>query len=126
MLLGLFDEEGICLWRMGSTYITNGSRFRRRSSPRIIIACWGWDSSKPIQTSFKLQTDRQMAHVQTYKNGPHSDLSQKLLNEIAAAKLCLLKPAHRDAYDEQLRQKLSGATGVERSGTPHRVHQRPI
>ncbi len=39
--------------------------------------------------------DRQMAHVQTYKNGPHSDLSQKLLNEIAAAKLCLLKPATR-------------------------------
>ena len=48
--------------------------------------------------------DRQMAHVQTYKNGPHADLSQKLLNEISAAKLCLLKPERRKAYDEQLRR----------------------
>jgi hypothetical protein len=48
--------------------------------------------------------DRQMSHVQTYKNGPHSAESQKLLNEIAAAKLCLLKPAKRAAYDAELRQ----------------------
>src|SRR5260221_9736126 len=51
--------------------------------------------------------DRQMAHVQTYKNGPHSALSQKLLNEIAGAKLCLLKPAKREAYDVELRQRLA-------------------
>lgn len=51
--------------------------------------------------------DRQMAHVQTYKNGPHSAESQKLLNEIAAAKLCLLKPAKRAAYDVELRERLA-------------------
>jgi hypothetical protein len=51
--------------------------------------------------------DRQMAHVQTYKNGPHAAQSQKLLNEIAAAKLCLLKPAKRDVYDAELRQRLA-------------------
>src|SRR5260221_3553545 len=51
--------------------------------------------------------DRQMAHVQTYKNGPHSAQSQKLLNEIAAAKLCLLKPAKRDVYDAELRERLA-------------------
>jgi hypothetical protein len=50
--------------------------------------------------------DRQMSHVQTYKNGPRAELSQKLLNEIATAKLCLLKPQKREAYDEQLRQRL--------------------
>ncbi len=33
--------------------------------------------------------DRQMSHIQTYKNGPRAELSQKLLNEISAAKLCL-------------------------------------
>ena len=42
--------------------------------------------------------DRQMAHVQTYKTGPHSELSQKLLNEISAAKLCLLRP-QRNRFD---------------------------
>ncbi len=52
--------------------------------------------------------DRQMAHLQTYKNGPQAELSQKLLNEVATAKLCLLKPAKKTSYDEQLRQQ--GAT----------------
>lgn len=51
--------------------------------------------------------DRQMAHVQTYKNGPHSDLSQKLLNEIAAAKICLLRPQKKSAYDKQLREQMA-------------------
>jgi len=51
--------------------------------------------------------DRQMAHVQTYKNGPHSGESQKLLNEIAAAKLCLLKAPKRATYDAELRQRLA-------------------
>src|SRR5437899_1191664 len=50
--------------------------------------------------------DRQMSHVQTYKNGPRAELSQKLLNEIAAAKLCLLKPHKKGPYDEQFRQTL--------------------
>ncbi len=52
--------------------------------------------------------DRQMSHVKTYKNGPQADLSQQLLNEIATAKLCLMKPQKRAEYDEQLRSKLRG------------------
>ncbi|HEY2148826.1 MAG TPA: hypothetical protein VGH32_12875 [Pirellulales bacterium] len=56
--------------------------------------------------------DRQMSHVQTYKNGPHATESQKLLNEIAAAKLCLLKPAKRAAYDTELRQRLASEQPV--------------
>lgn len=68
--------------------------------------------------------DRQMAHVQTYKTGPHSDLSQKLLNEISAAKLCLLRPQKKAAYDEQLRQQLAAVPlgappfGWQPTGTP--------
>ena len=50
--------------------------------------------------------DRQMSHIQTYKNGPRAELSQKLLNEISAAKLCLLKPQKKGPYDAQLRQTL--------------------
>ena len=51
--------------------------------------------------------DQRMAHLRTYQAGKQSDLSQKLLNEVAAAKVCLLKPAKKAAYDEQLRQKLA-------------------
>lgn len=50
--------------------------------------------------------DRQMAHVQTYKHGKYAALSQKLLNELAAAKLCLLNKEKKAAYDAQLRQRL--------------------
>jgi hypothetical protein len=49
--------------------------------------------------------DRQMAHVRTFQTGPHSALSQKLLNEISAARVCLLNPAKKAVYDAKLRAK---------------------
>ena len=53
--------------------------------------------------------DRQMAHVRTFQSGRHGALSQQILNELAAARLCLLSPEKKTAYDEQLRAKMSGA-----------------
>src|SRR5688572_11248925 len=50
--------------------------------------------------------DRQMRHVQTFKTGQHSALSQLLLNEIATARLCLLAPAKKAAYDTDLQAAL--------------------
>lgn len=55
--------------------------------------------------------DRQMAHVRTFQTGPHSALSQKLLNEIAAARICLLDGAKKAEYDARLRTKLAVAAG---------------
>lgn len=52
--------------------------------------------------------DRQMAHVRTFQTGPHSAVSQKLLNEIAAARVCLLNPVKKGEYDRQLRARESG------------------
>ena len=48
---------------------------------------------------------RQMGHVRTYQTGQHSDLSQKILNEIAKAKVCLLNPDKKASYDDRLRSK---------------------
>lgn len=53
---------------------------------------------------------RQMAHVRSYQLGPHSALSQKILNEIAAAKVCLLTPSKKDGYDAELRTNLGAGT----------------
>ena len=47
--------------------------------------------------------ERQMAHVRTYQLGEYSELTQRILNELAAAKACLLDPARKAAYDGQLR-----------------------
>lgn len=49
--------------------------------------------------------DRQMAHVQTHKTGSHSALSQRLLNELSAAKLCLLNAKEKASYDAALRAR---------------------
>src|SRR5215469_11937243 len=49
--------------------------------------------------------DQRMAHVRTFQSGQNSALSQRVLNELSAAKLCLLNPAKRAAYDESLRAK---------------------
>ena len=54
-----------------------------------------------------ISADRQLTHVRSFANGPHSELSQKLLNEISAARLCLLVPDQKAAYDAQLRQRLT-------------------
>ena len=50
--------------------------------------------------------NRQMAYLQQRATGEHGALSQKLLNEVATAKVCLLSPARKAEYDEQLRPKL--------------------
>ncbi|MEI8375787.1 MAG: hypothetical protein WCJ35_23440 [Planctomycetota bacterium] len=48
--------------------------------------------------------DQRMAHVKSFQTGQHSTLSQKLLNEIAASRICLLNPEKKANYDESLRQ----------------------
>ncbi len=51
--------------------------------------------------------DRQMAHLRTFQAGPEGAHSQRLLNEIAAARLTLLDPSRRWAYDDALRSQLA-------------------
>jgi len=49
--------------------------------------------------------DQRMAHVRTYQTGENSAISQKILNELSAAKLCLLDKASKAAYDAQLQRQ---------------------
>ncbi len=55
--------------------------------------------------------NRQMAYLQQRAIGEHAALSQRLLNEIAAARLCLLNPQKKHAYDGELKAK-SGNVAV--------------
>jgi hypothetical protein len=56
--------------------------------------------------------DRQMAHVRTFQSGPHKGLSQQILNELAAARVCLLNAQRKKSYDDELREKLAAASKV--------------
>ena len=51
--------------------------------------------------------DARMTHVKTFQTGEYSTVSQRILNEIAAAKVCLLNPQKRVQYDAALQAKLS-------------------
>jgi hypothetical protein len=48
--------------------------------------------------------EQRMSHVRTNQLGKYSEVSQKILNELAAAKACLLDQQRKAAYDAQLSQ----------------------
>jgi hypothetical protein len=52
---------------------------------------------------------KQVAYLQGCATGPHIALSQTILNEVAAARLCLLNPGKKSAYDSLLRHELDSA-----------------
>lgn len=63
-----------------------------------------FESDPDVITS---SADRQMGHLRTFQIGRYAAQSQKLLNEVAAAKTCLLVPEKRANYDQELRAKLA-------------------
>jgi len=62
--------------------------------------------------------DQRMAHLRTFQTGKHAELSQKMLNEVAAAKVCLLNPTKKAAYDQQLRAKIEAESPKEAPQEP--------
>ncbi len=54
--------------------------------------------------------DRQMMYVRTFQGGKHSAQSQKILNELSAARVCLLNSASRAAYEAQLKAQMGSVT----------------
>ena len=57
-----------------------------------------------------LAADQRMHFLRSFQNGERAKLSQQLLNEIAAARVCLLDEKKKAAYDANLKQKTAGAT----------------
>ena len=49
--------------------------------------------------------DQRMTHVRSFQTGRYSAESQRLLNELAAARVCLLKPEQKARYDAALKAK---------------------
>lgn len=70
--------------------------------------------------------DQRMIHIRTFQGGRHSDLSQKILNEIAAARVCLLNAAKKAEYDEQLRQQLAASSQATAPSPPPMPSQSSI
>jgi len=57
--------------------------------------------------------DRQMGFIRQYQSGEHAADAARILNELAAARLCLLKPPSKSDYDQKLRQQRATSKGTE-------------
>ena len=53
--------------------------------------------------------DKRMSHVRRFQTGPRSADTQKLLNELASARICLSNPGAKAAYDQVLQAVLSSS-----------------
>ena len=53
--------------------------------------------------------DRQMAHIRSFQNGPDAAVSQKLLNQLATARACLLNEQKKFGYDQGLKAGIQAA-----------------
>ena len=62
--------------------------------------------------------DRQMSHLRTFQTGQYAALSQKLLNEVAAARICLLNAAKKAEYDEKLQGQLAALESQSQQAEP--------
>ena len=51
--------------------------------------------------------NQRMSYLQDMATGPQVDDSQRILNEISAARLCLLNPDRKVEYDAELRRQLT-------------------
>ena len=53
---------------------------------------------------------RQMRHVRTFQTSKqHGPISQRILTELSATKVCLLTPQSKAEYDQKLRARLAAA-----------------
>ncbi len=56
--------------------------------------------------------DQRMSHLKQFGRTGHAEASQKLLNEVARARVCLLDEQKKAAYDAELRRQLGHADGT--------------
>ena len=57
--------------------------------------------------------DARMMFLRSFQTGKHAEVVQKLLNEVSAARVCLLNETQRKAYDAKLRAERAQASGAE-------------
>ncbi len=69
--------------------------------------------------------DKQMAHLRTFQAGKHGTLTQRLLNEVSAARICLLDPEQKAEYDSALHSQPATGFSAVVSKTPSKssVHK---
>ncbi|NUQ65835.1 MAG: protein kinase, partial [Pirellulales bacterium] len=92
-------------WPIRSILTLSGWRLPDEQPPnhyRLLGVPLFADSPETIEHA----ADQRMLLLRTFQGGKHGASANKLLNEVAAARVCLLNPEKRIAYDRQLRSTL--------------------
>ena len=66
----------------------------------------GIDLFEPDPDVIASAADQRMAHVRSFQTSKNSALSQKILNEISSARICLLNAGKKAGYDAKLREEI--------------------
>ena len=64
-------------------------------------------------------SDQRLGHLRTLRTSQHIDSAERMLNEVAAAKICLLRPNRKANYDAMLRASMQQPTAPPLSQAPH-------
>ncbi|MHB8952038.1 MAG: hypothetical protein ACYC4U_03560 [Pirellulaceae bacterium] len=62
--------------------------------------------------------ERQQLLLKTLQNGPHSELTQQLMNEVSTARICLLDRQRKSEYDAKLQERVGDKTVASESQRP--------
>ena len=101
-------------WANRLTHTSSGSAFRSKDRPIHHYRLLAIEVFEADVEVIENAADQRMAHLKRFNTGKHSALAEKLLNEVAAARVCLLNPTKKVKYDEELRGRL----GEQESGVP--------
>ena len=76
----------------------------------------GLELFEPDREVIDAAANQRIAYLQDIAAGPHGDASQRLLNEVAFARRCLLNPKNKAAYDQLLQQKAAAKPASPKVG----------
>lgn len=95
----------------------------KRDRPPSDYRLLGLDPFEADRGVIDTAANKQMSYLHECVNGPHAASAEQLLNEVSAARLRLLNPESKAAYDEQLRARLDRAGKIP---TPVEARPAPV
>jgi formylglycine-generating enzyme required for sulfatase activity len=78
----------------------------------------GIDAFEDDREVIENAADQKVIHLRTFQLSKHRESAEKLLNQVATAKICLLNPAKKAAYDQQLHKLLDAPAPVPAPALP--------
>jgi formylglycine-generating enzyme required for sulfatase activity len=78
----------------------------------------GIDAFEDHREVIENAADQKVIHLRTFQLSKHRELAEKLLNQVATAKICLLNSAQKAAYDQQLHKALDAPAPVAAAAVP--------